>query len=323
MSLAGTYSVQETDTAVLTAGESTDFWAEHVCRNHGTLGFRFAAPATFRGGTIVQRHIGYQLVDFWSDGIVYTRSPKDVREDGDESLRLLVPTLGTLHLSQDDISTRIAPGQAALVTKARPFDLEHSGRTRAWVMSLPSGVLPPGEGADGAPLDLGQGLGAVVGSMITQLGAQRRSLDAAGFSLVYDRIIELLGLCLNPRPELPDTLAAVDAAVRDYVRRHAADPALTPGTIARSLGWSLRQVQLALHRTGTTPAGLLRTARLDLAHRLLRDAPAGRTVADIAHASGFRSLSAFGTSFKARFGVTPQEARMPGAMVSAGGDAAF
>jgi AraC-like DNA-binding protein len=34
-----------------------------------------------------------------------------------------------------------------------------------------------------------------------------------------------------------------------------------------------------------------------------------RTIADIAYTSGFRSLSAFGASFKARFGVTPQEAR--------------
>ncbi|WP_406129180.1 AraC family transcriptional regulator [Streptomyces canus] len=309
MSLAETYVVEKTDTAVLSAGEPADFWAEHVCRNHGTLTFRFAAPATFRGGTILQRYGEHQLIDFWSDGIVYARSPKDVRSDGDESVRLLVPAAGTLHLSQDGVNRRIRPGQAGLVTKARPFDLAHSRRARAWVMNLPAGALPQDEGTDCMLLDFGQGLGSVVGNMIAQLGAQRRAVDGTAFTSVYDTIIELLAQCLRPRPELPDTLAAVDAAVRDHVRRHATDPELDPAAIARALGWSLRQVQLALQRSGTSPAELLRATRLDMARRLLREAPAGRTIADIAHTSGFRSLSAFGASFKARFGMTPQDAR--------------
>lgn len=309
MSLAEPYFVEQTDTAVLSAGEPADFWAEHVCRNHGTLTFRFADPAAFRGATIVQRYAGHQLIDFWSDGIVYGRSRKDVRSDGDESLRLLVPTAGKLHLRQGGVSTEIKPGQAGLVTKAVPFDLAHGRRTRAWVMNLPTGVLPHDEGAGVARIDLTQGLGSVIGSMIAELGAQRSAVDGPAFSSVCDTIIELLALCLRPRPELPDTLAVVDAAVRDYVRRHAANPDLTPAAMAQTLGWSLRQVQLALHQSGTTPGALLRTARLDLARRLLREAPAGRTVADIAHASGFRSLSSFGASFKARFGVTPHEAR--------------
>jgi AraC-like DNA-binding protein len=307
MSLAEPYFVEQTDT-VLSAGEPAEFWAEHVCRNHGTLTFRFADPATFRGGTIVQRYAGHQLIDFWSDGIAYTRSRKDIRSDGDESLRLLVPTAGTLHLCQGGVSAEIRPGEAGLVTKAVPLDLAHRRRAWAWVMNLPAGVLPHDEGT--ARLDLTQGLGSVVGSMITELGAQRRAVDGPAFSSVCDTIIELLALCLRPRPELPDTLAVVDAAVRDHIRRHAANPELTPAAIARTLGWSLRQVQLALHHSGTTPGALLRTARLDLARRLLREAPAGRTVADIAHASGFRSLSSFGASFKARFGVTPHEARV-------------
>lgn len=145
--------------------------------------------------------------------------------------------------------------------------------------------------------------------MITELGAQRNALDGATFSSVCDTVTDLLPLCLRPRPELPSTLAAVDAATRDYVRRHAVEPDLTPEAIARALGWSLRQVQLALHHTGTTPAALIRNTRLDVARTLLRQAPAQRTIADIAYSSGFRSLSAFGAAFKAQYGLTPQEAR--------------
>jgi AraC-like DNA-binding protein len=309
MPLAEPYFVEETDTAALPAGKPADFWAEYVCRNHGTMGFHFADPATFRGGTILQRYAGHQLIDFWSDGIVYVRSHEDVRSDGDEGLRLIVPTAGTLYLSQDDVSAWITPGQGVLVTKALPFDLAHSGRARAWVMNLPTWALRHDEGHGHELFNLRQGVGSVVVSMITQLGAQRRAVDATAFASVCDTIAELLTMCLRPRPELPDNLAAVDAAVRDHVRRHAANPELTPAAIARALGWSLRQVQLALQHSGTTPAELLRTRRLDLARRLLREAPTSRTIADIAHASGFRSLSAFGASFHARFGMTPQDAR--------------
>ncbi|MCW7944289.1 hypothetical protein AAW14_20185 [Streptomyces hygroscopicus] len=303
------YVVEQTDTAPLPAGDPAKFWAEHVCRNQGTLRFRFADPATFRGGTVVQRYGGYQLIDFWSEGIVYSRTRMDIRSDSDDSLRLLVPTAGTLRLGQAGVTVQAGPKSAGLVTKARPFDVGHTQWARAWVMTMPAGALPLDKHAGPTVLNLGHGMGSVVRGMITELGAQRQALDGAAFASVCDTITELLALCIHPRNELPSTLAAVDAAVRDYVRRHAADPDLTPAEIARALGWSLRQVQLALHHYGTTPSRLLRTTRLDLARRLLCEAPSQLTIAGIAHASGFRSLSAFGASFKARFGVTPQEAR--------------
>ncbi|WP_433556092.1 hypothetical protein ACQPWY_27540 [Pseudonocardia xinjiangensis] len=35
------YLVRRTDTALLAVPDRTDLWVEHVCRNHGTLDFRF------------------------------------------------------------------------------------------------------------------------------------------------------------------------------------------------------------------------------------------------------------------------------------------
>ncbi|MEU7765798.1 helix-turn-helix domain-containing protein [Nocardia sp. NPDC049190] len=309
MTLSEPYSVEQADTATVSAGDSTGFWAEHVCRHQGTLRFRFTNPSTFRGWLAVQRYTSYQLVEFWSDGIVYSRTPTDIRHDDDASLRLLLPTTGTLHLRQDDHSVQALPGQGVVVTKARPLNFGQPQFARAWVMNLPAGAVPLDVGSGPALLDLSQGMGSVAASMINELGEQRHAVDGPAFATACDMIADLLRMCLRPGSESPSTLAAVDAAVRDYVRRHAHDPDLTPAVIARSLGWSLRQVQLALHHTGTTPSQLIRTARLDRAHRMLRDAPTNRTVANIAYGSGFRSLSAFGASFKAQFGLTPQEAR--------------
>jgi hypothetical protein len=99
-------------------------------------------------------------------------------------------------------------------------------------MNIPAGALPLSARTGPELFDVDHGLGSVIGGMINQLGAQRQALAGAAFSSVCDTIIELLPLCLRPRPELPSTLAVVDAAVRDYIRRHAADPGLTPETIA-------------------------------------------------------------------------------------------
>lgn len=307
MTTAESYLVEHVDTATLPAADRSAFWAEHVCRNHGTLRFTFGDQDAFHGRTIVQRCADRQLVEFSSDGIGYTRTADDVRRDADESLRLLLPSTGTLRLRQDDVATAVAPGSAAVVTKTRPFDLMHGGRTRAWIMNLPAGTVPAAEG----PLRFGVrcGTGAIIASLISELTAQRSDVDGAAFRSVTDTIADLMALLGRPHGALPDTLASVDAAMRDYVRRHAHDPALTPAVIARELGWSLRQIQLALRRTGTTPSALLRDARLDLARTRLGETASGRTIASIAYASGFHSLSVFGTAFKARFGMTPQQAR--------------
>ncbi|MFI2283953.1 AraC family transcriptional regulator [Nocardia beijingensis] len=308
MSVAEPYLVERVDTGAVAPRDSADFWAEHVSRNQGTLECRFSSRSSFRGTTAVQRYAGYQLIDFWSDSVVYSRTRADIRHDGDESLRVMIPMSGALHIRQDDTTARVLPGYGAMVTKTRPVDFGQPLAARGWVMNIPAGTLPLEVGAGPALFDLREGLGSVVTSMITELGGQREVVDGPEFASACDAIVDLLRLRMR-RPAPPTVLATVDTAVRDHVRRHADDPNLTPTEIARRLGWSLRQVQLALHHTGTTPGELIRAARLDRAHRRLREAPPDRTIAEIAYASGFRSLSAFGSAFKARFGMTPQDAR--------------
>lgn len=110
-------------------------------------------------------------------------------------------------------------------------------------------------------------------------------------------------------------------AARAYVDERSDDPDLTPASMARELGWSLRQLQLALRTAGTTPAELLRARRLDRARSRLEDPRWNAvSVGGIAFASGFGSLSAFGTAFRARFGTTPRAVRAagPAAALSAG-----
>ncbi|MFI6700103.1 helix-turn-helix domain-containing protein [Streptomyces sp. NPDC050509] len=302
----------------MTSGERTDFWSEHVTSCQGLMDYRYPPTDDFHAGTIRQRTDTYQLVTFWSDTIRYARTAGQVRRDPDEDYRFLLPVAGELVLRQEDQEVRLTPKAGCLVTFAAPFELLQDASMRALIMSIPAREVNGRLNRSSplvAGLDLASGLGRVVGDMLTGLHEERDTLTGGRFDAVSDRLVELLCMLAagDNRPTAPGHLTEVEAVVRQYIREHAADPDMTGATIAQALGWSLRQVQLALHHAGTTPRDLIREERLRLVRDRLR-APVYRhlTITELAYASGFSSASALSTAFRRRFGVCPREMRHAG-----------
>ncbi|WP_457513365.1 helix-turn-helix domain-containing protein [Streptomyces sp. TE33382] len=289
----------------------------------GRMGYSYPCTDDFRAGTIRQCTGTHQLVMFWSDTIKYTRTAGQVRHDPDEDYRLLLPVAGEMVLRQGDQELRLALGSGCLVSFAKPFELLQETSTRALIMSIAAqevnGRLNRSSPLT-AGLDLTSGLGRVLGDMLTGLHEERDTLTSGQFDAVSDRLVELLCLLAagEDRPTAPGHLADVETVVRRYIREHAADPDLTGVSAAQALGWSLRQVQLALQHGGTTPRELIREERLRLVRDRLRG-PAYRhmTITELAYASGFSSSSALSTAFRQRFGVCPRETRRASSSPSA------
>ncbi|WP_243659151.1 helix-turn-helix transcriptional regulator [Tamaricihabitans halophyticus] len=127
-----------------------------------------------------------------------------------------------------------------------------------------------------------------------------------------ERMIDLLCLLAvgDSSPNVNRHLADVEHMVREHVRHHVADPSLSGHTIARDLGWSLRQIQLALQHAGTTPSELIKDERLKLArYRLESPTYQHMSITEIGYGLGFCSPSAFSTAFKQHFGVRPSSIR--------------
>ncbi len=155
-----------------------DFWREHVTANHGTLHFAFSDPEDFHGGTRVQRAGGVQLVDFWSDAIGYERRSVDVDRDGEDSLRVVVPTSGQVVVDVAGRRARIRPGAAALVSMAQSFALRHDEHTRAFILSLPASAWPETSPPEGARIwSTDEGAGAVFAAMVAEVAQQARALN--------------------------------------------------------------------------------------------------------------------------------------------------
>ncbi|OOB89638.1 hypothetical protein B0T42_16295 [Rathayibacter sp. VKM Ac-2630] len=72
---------------------------------------------------------------------------------------------------------------------------------------------------------------------------------------------------------------------------HAADPEFSAAALARTLAVSDRHLRRIFHGRGTTPAAVLRDARLARARALLV-APASPTEGDVARMAGFRTARA-------------------------------
>ncbi|MFE1291985.1 helix-turn-helix domain-containing protein [Streptomyces sp. NPDC058751] len=311
----GNYLVEARSTGSVDPAERTDFWSEHIGAYQARMGYRYGRGDDFRGETVRQRTEAYQLVRFRSDEIEYSRTARQIREDPDGDYRLLLPLTGEIVLRQDGREVRLAPGTGALVSFGSPFRCLQDASTQAFVLTIPARELdgPLNRKSPLATgLDLSRGLGRIVRSMLDGLHAERDDLTDAQFDAVSDRVVELLCMLTtgDDRPEGSHHLSDVEAVVRRHVRENAADPGLTGTSVARALGWSLRQVQLALQHAGTTPRDLIREERLRLVRERLRCGDYGDlTIGDLAHASGFSSASALSTAFRQRFGVSPREMR--------------
>lgn len=269
------------------------------------------------GGPPGPRGAEYRLVLYLSDRAEYVRTPGQARRD--RGYRFLLPLDGEMLMVQDGREARLRPGTGGLIAPAAPFRVVQPRPARALVMTIPAREMDGRLCGPALPLtglDLSAGLGRVVADMVRAVGEERRSLSEPQFDAACERITELLCLLLaaQERPPAPGHLAEVEAVVRRYVRAHATDPGLTGAAMAQDLGWSLRQVQLALQRAGTTPRELIREERLRLVRDRLRN-PLDRnvTITDLAHATGFSSASALSHAFRQRFGVSPRELRRHGA----------
>ncbi|MFF3613281.1 helix-turn-helix domain-containing protein [Streptomyces sp. NPDC002580] len=295
--------------------ERTGFWSEQVGSCQSRMGYRYGRTDDFRGETVRQRTETYQLVRFRSDEIEYSRTATHVREDPDEDYRLLLPLTGEIVLRQNGNEARLTPGTGTLVTFGAPFECLQAASTQAFVLTIPArevdGRVNRGS-ASATGLDLSRGLGRVVRSMLDGLYAERDDLTDCQFNAVSDRVVELLCMLASgdDRPDGARHLTDVETVVRRHVRENAADPGLTGTSMARALGWSLRQIQLALQHAGTTPRELIREERLRLVRERLRRGDCEHlTITDLAYASGFSSASALSTAFRQRFGVSPREMR--------------
>ncbi|WP_253188567.1 helix-turn-helix transcriptional regulator [Rhodobacter sp. 24-YEA-8] len=97
--------------------------------------------------------------------------------------------------------------------------------------------------------------------------------------------------------------------IEGFVRRHLDDPDLGPDSVAAGCGISVRYLHEVLRDTNTTLGGWIRDMRLLAAQEDLATPGDRRSIGEIAWTRGFPDQAQFSCAFRARFGITPKEAR--------------
>jgi AraC-like DNA-binding protein len=96
--------------------------------------------------------------------------------------------------------------------------------------------------------------------------------------------------------------------VRQFVARNLQRPDLTPASVARAVGISLRQLHLLFEPTGTSFARYVMARRMERARQFLALQP-GRPILDIALACGIESSTVFYRGFRKMYGMPPTDYR--------------
>jgi AraC-like DNA-binding protein len=136
-------------------------------------------------------------------------------------------------------------------------------------------------------------------SSTTLVGVDRYLASLAGL---------LLRTAVNkPTAEL-EQIASMRARTDAIIYEQAADPLLTPATIAAQLNISLRQLYRAFNGTDS-PAARIRSRRLERAAELLSARSPQPHVERVAQECGFVSAEYFSRAFRREFGLSPRAYR--------------
>jgi AraC-like DNA-binding protein len=225
---------------------------------------------------------------------------------------------GVTRMSQNDDVCELQPGDVGLVDGTRPFRLEYLQPVDRVVAVIPHAQLhcrapwldqrPLNRMAAASPLSelLRFYLERLVGPDCSS------AWEAAALT---DNVCNIVAL-------MTATTVRERSSVRQFavlptldqmlimLRRHLADPDLSPGMVAARLGVSLRTLHKRFQEADTTFGKWILENRLLACQRALEDPRhAPFTISQIAYGWGFNDLSNFSKAFKARFGVSPTEYR--------------
>jgi len=225
---------------------------------------------------------------------------------------------GVTRMSQNDDVCELQPGDVGLVDGTRQFRLEYLQPVDRVVAVIPHSQLHSrAPWLDRRPLNRM----AASSPLIELLRFYLERLAGPDCTSPWEAAALTDNVC-NIVALMTATSVRERSSVRQFavlptldqmlimLRRHLADPDLSPGMVAARLGVSVRTLHKRFQDADTTFGKWILENRLLACQRAFEDPRhAPFTISQIAYGWGFNDLSNFSKAFKARFGVSPTEYR--------------
>jgi AraC-like DNA-binding protein len=219
-------------------------------------------------------------------------------------------------VSQDGRSTAVRPGSVSVYATDEPYYLDYSWPKQQQLIvqvSRSSLGLPP-DMIDAATRRLAVPAG--VRTVATRnlfsyvAGLPGGDDDSREVGAVVRDLAQVMLRASFSDERMPRTSGGLRHFVKEFLRANATRPGIDMDQVARHHFISRRRLYQVFEQAEISPATFLRTERLRIAARMLAGARAsGRTVEQIAYASGFEDLRTFTRAFRRAYGCTPSEWR--------------
>ncbi|MEU3982843.1 helix-turn-helix domain-containing protein [Streptomyces sp. NPDC026672] len=295
---------------------NTDEWSDTVKRFCYPLTPTRAAPGFRADVRHAQLERGIHVADIRVEPNELTRSARLVRQSPSNDVLLLVQLAGTAGVHSHERSVQLPAGSATLCDPITEYLVTAETSSRHLVLTMPRSVvgkLPvPVSEMRTRPIstDLAA-LRALVAVAEQPLSTgddlafhESDAFAGAILDLVRCTFLRATDDSVTSTPH--ETLAAAAMA---HIRAHADDPRLTPDSVARAVGVSVRTLATAMRPIGS-PAETIRVERLRRARECLADPFLARSsIAEIAATCGFTDATTFTRAFKREFGSLPSEYR--------------
>jgi AraC-like DNA-binding protein len=310
--------------------EQFAYWREAVCE--AVLNVATEHPGDgFFGDITCASYRDLRFASFASTAHEVVRTTSHIGRSGDDHYLVSLQRSGASRMFQGKDVCELQPGDVGLVDGTRPFRVEFPERVDRVVAVIPHAMLRSrAPWLNDRPLNRMAADNSLSGALrfyLERLAGPACSSDAEAAALT-DNLCNIIALmtaasdserqatrALSFQPGLEQLLAAM--------RRHLADPDLSPKTLADRLHISVRTVHKRFEDAETTFGQWVLVARLQACRRALDDPrQTAFTISQIAFGWGFNDLSHFSKAFKAQFGVSPAQYRRKthGMLTSHAGD---
>ncbi|WP_433761782.1 helix-turn-helix domain-containing protein [Brucella anthropi] len=262
-------------------------------------------------GTIAARALGTFHVGTTSFNTQnYSRTRKLIAQGGLDHYVLQLITAGSLRGDFNGVDVVAKPGDIVIIDLTQTVESQASAGSRITV-TIPRNELERMVGwrnLHGLILSANAPLTRLLFDYLHSLQSLTGKLGKAEAKSAQEAMLTLLGAGINGVESLPVNIP-MRKSILAYIDDNLFNPLLGPNLIVQNL----RVSRSRLYRTFDTEGGIatiIREKRLDHAYRILvGECSRHVSFKEIAYRCGFHDGAQFTRAFKARFGVSPKEAR--------------
>ena len=241
------------------------------------------------------------------------RTPSMIKSDGNRDFLLCMVAEGFVEVSQDGRTSTLTEGSFGLLDCSKPFRYDCPSQFRQVVVRAPHGLITARMAhqtiaeAVGRAIPSSSGPGRIVASVLTEIASAETDMSAGAALAFSSSAIDMLAVAVTESAVFQNPTAAAHsrdlATAKQALTSNLHDPDYSLVDVAGEVGMSTRYIQTLFASAGTTPRTWLQHARLDRARNQLLTTDC--TIAEVAAQTGFRDVSHFSRSFRARFGASP------------------